>query len=136
SISEALDKRDGSFASVPLASGQAISFNTAAPPFDDARVRRAFVLGVDRDALAQSIWDPDVEGAHNIAPEGSPWHTDEGDLPAYDPDEAQRLFSEVAAEKGEPVRVELGSFQVDLNVATAQFIQTALNQFDDVDVTI
>ncbi len=45
-----------------------VLFNVRRPPFDDARVRRALSLAVDRDALARQVRSGDAEPAWSFVP--------------------------------------------------------------------
>jgi oligopeptide transport system substrate-binding protein len=55
-----------------------INFNTARAPFNDARVRRAFALALDRDALAEHVFIKAATPARRIVPYGiSGYPTDE-----------------------------------------------------------
>lgn len=47
-----------------------VNFNTTRPPFDDARVRRAFALALDRDALAAHVFIKAATPARRIVPYG------------------------------------------------------------------
>jgi ABC-type oligopeptide transport system substrate-binding subunit/DNA-binding SARP family transcriptional activator len=71
-----------------------VGFDTRRPPFDDPRVRRAFVLAVDRETLADVIvqhdWFPATGG---FVPPGMPGHSPGIALP-YDPEGARRLLAE------------------------------------------
>ncbi len=71
-----------------------LAFDTQRPPFDDPRVRRAFVLAVDRETLADVIlrrdWFPATGG---LVPPGMPGHAPGIALP-YDPERAGRLLVE------------------------------------------
>lgn len=55
-----------------------LRFNTTRPPFDDARVRRAFALAVDRDAIADRVLRGGRRAARSLVPPGA------GDYPARD----------------------------------------------------
>ncbi len=45
-------------------------FDTRRPPFDDARVRRALSMVVDRDFLAEDIWGGTMAPAYSLVPPG------------------------------------------------------------------
>ncbi len=62
-------------------------FDTTRPPFDDARVRRAFARAVDWRRLAALT--PGVEVATSLVPQGIPGRGSGDYLPAYDPDAAR-----------------------------------------------
>lgn len=135
SIERAEQERSGTYAYVGVSGGGTIVFNLAQPPFDDLRVRRGIALGVDAEALVEVI-RPGAIVATNPMLDSSPWYTPDADYPAYDPDEAQRLFDEYRQETGQDIRFTIGSFQQTENIAVAEFVQTALNQFDGVSVEI
>ena len=46
------------------------AFNTKRPPFDDARVRRALSMSVDREFLARTIWGGAMAPAYALTPPG------------------------------------------------------------------
>ncbi|HUV43313.1 MAG TPA: peptide ABC transporter substrate-binding protein [Dehalococcoidales bacterium] len=62
---------------VPELSLGYLGFNTAAPPFDDVNVRRAFTQAVDKEKLATLVYRDMVQAAYGILPPGLPGH-DEG----------------------------------------------------------
>jgi peptide/nickel transport system substrate-binding protein len=124
--------RGATYASVDVTQGQTYVFNTTAAPFDDLRVRQAFVQGVDWDALAETVFGEGAVAATNFTNEGSPWFTEGGALPEYDPAEAQRLIDAYIAERGGPVRFTMLAFQQTLDQARARFIQTSLNQLRNI----
>jgi oligopeptide transport system substrate-binding protein len=45
-------------------------FDVRRPPFDDARVRRALSMAVDRDFLAEDIWGGTMTPAYSLVPPG------------------------------------------------------------------
>jgi ABC-type oligopeptide transport system substrate-binding subunit len=49
-----------------------IGFNNRRAPFDNAYVRRAFALAVDKDALAQQVLGGQVKPTNRILPQGMP----------------------------------------------------------------
>ncbi len=68
-------------------------FNVTRPPFDDARVRRALSLAIDREAIVQRITQADQAVAGSFSPPGAG-----GFEPAvrvdFDLDEARKLLAE------------------------------------------
>lgn len=76
----------------PLLQTTFIEFNTTRPPFDDARVRRAFALAIDRAAISRTA----LGGSYAAAASATPPHT--GGYTArvqvgYDPAAAQALLA-------------------------------------------
>lgn len=118
----------------PLSGGAIFLFNTARPPFDDMRVRRAIALGLDRDQLNEIAQRGQADVVTTFATEGTPFYDPDITLPDADPAEAQRLIDEVVAEKGGPITFTiLTNPQNQLNV---EAIQTLLSQYDGLDITV
>jgi oligopeptide transport system substrate-binding protein len=77
-----------------------ICFDSTRPPFDDVRVRRAFVHAVDRQALVNMVYHGSVSPATGgLVPPGMPGHLTGGALP-YDPDRARQLLSDAGYANG------------------------------------
>lgn len=94
-----------------------ICWNTARDPFDDARVRRALTLAIDRQALVDVLWKGYAVVAIGPIP-SDVWARDPELVPwPYDPAEARRLLAEagfvdadgdgVLDRGGKPFRFEL-----------------------------
>jgi oligopeptide transport system substrate-binding protein len=87
-----------------------IALNPQLPPLDDPRVRRAFVLGTDREWLTNvvwgGLWSTPTGG---FVPSGMPGHSAEIALP-YDPDQARGLLAAAgyAGGQGFPALQALG----------------------------
>ena len=75
-------------------------FNATRPPFDDIRVRQAFMHAIDRQAIIDTLW-PDGLGmaASSPLPPGYFGHL-AMQMPAYDPDLARRLLAEAGYPDG------------------------------------
>ena len=69
-------------------------FETQRPPFDDARVRRAFASGVDWRRIVELADGTAALPATSMVPPGIPGRSDASFVPAYDPAEARRLLAE------------------------------------------
>lgn len=70
----------------------AIGWNTRRAPFEQADVRRAMTLGIDRQTLVDSIWGQYGRVIASLVPPGI-WANNEAVEPLpYDPDEARRLL--------------------------------------------
>jgi oligopeptide transport system substrate-binding protein len=78
-----------------------VGFDTSQPPFDDLRVRRAFVMAVDREALANVIYNGlQYPATGGFVPPTIPGHSPGIGLP-YDPFQARRLMKEAGYPDGQ-----------------------------------
>ena len=71
-----------------------IGFNTAEPPFDDANVRRAFCLAVDKEHIVEVILRDMVSTAQGILPPGMPGYNETVQGLDYNVQEAKDLIAE------------------------------------------
>jgi oligopeptide transport system substrate-binding protein len=77
-----------------------VGFDVSQPPFDDPRVRRAFALATDKEALASVAPGGYASpAAGGFVPPGIPGHSAGIGLP-YDPEQARRLMAEAGYPKG------------------------------------
>jgi len=117
----------------PLIGGIGLILNGARPPFDDARVRRAFLLATDVEDFAQKGTMGAAEPIDSLFPKESPLYSGIT-RPEVDLAEAQKLIDEYVAEKGGPVKVE---FSVsELIKSWAEVFQQQWSALDNVEVEV
>jgi oligopeptide transport system substrate-binding protein len=90
----ARQRHAGEFVSILGLTTTFLKFDVSRPPFDDPRVRRAFVLATDRETLAGvALGGYDFPATGGFIPPGMPGHSPGIGLP-YDPNQAQQLLAE------------------------------------------
>ncbi|NIM94557.1 MAG: AAA family ATPase [Anaerolineales bacterium] len=78
-----------------------VGFDASRPPFDDLRVRQAFVMAVDRERLADEILDGFIyPGTGGIVPPTIPGHSPGIGL-TYDPVQARQLLAQAGYPDGQ-----------------------------------
>jgi oligopeptide transport system substrate-binding protein len=90
-VPDLLKRRD--FHVAPFFNTYFYRFNVTRPPFNDARVRKAFFLAMDAEAITKYVLRAGQQPAHSLIPPGIPGYT-EAQLPKRDVEEAQRLLAE------------------------------------------
>ncbi len=70
-----------------------IGFNTDEPPFDDANIRRAFSLAIDKEKLISLVFGGVMQPAYGILPPGIPGYNEELVGLGYDVEEARELIA-------------------------------------------
>ena len=90
----ARQRHAGEYLSGPLPNTTHVGFNVSRSPFDDPRVRRAFVMATDRKTLADVILRGyEFPATGGFVPPGIPGHSAGIGLP-YDPEQARQLLAE------------------------------------------
>jgi oligopeptide transport system substrate-binding protein len=74
-------------------------FNVTRPPFNDVRVRKAFYLAMDPEAITRYVLRAGQVPAHSLIPPGIPGYH-EARLPARNVEEARRLLAEAGYPEG------------------------------------
>jgi len=84
-----------------------LGLNCARPPLDNALVRRALSLAIDRQAILDAVFFGEGSVAGPIVPTLGDWATPIAELPNYqpDPEQARALLAEAGHEGGFPLRI-------------------------------
>ena len=108
-----------------------LAFNTKKPPFDDARVRNALSMVIDREFLADSIWGGAMSPAYAFVPPGIDNYVSgvAADFRRLSPIEreerARDLLKEAGFGDGKPLAIEIRYNTSENNKATAIAIADA-----------
>jgi ABC-type oligopeptide transport system substrate-binding subunit/DNA-binding SARP family transcriptional activator len=93
-VERARQQHAGDYVSVPMLSTFYGMFDVSRPPFDDPRVRRAFVHASDRETLADIVMRGyELPATGGFVPPGMPGHS-AGIAQPYDPDLARQLLAD------------------------------------------
>ncbi len=107
----------------PVIEANFLRFNTTRPPFDDARVRRAFALAIDRRALTETVTSGGQRPGLTLTTEGLSGYTPPAGI-AFAPAEARRLIAEAGYPEGRGFRsCEAIGFTSDLNRKVLEALQ-------------
>lgn len=87
----------------PLLETRYLRFNTSRPPFDDARVRRAFALAIDREAIASRVLHGSRLPASHFVPPGAGGFQSQTRQPR-DPAAARELLAQAGFPGGKGLR--------------------------------
>ena len=119
---------------VPMGGGQFIAMNTRQAPFDDVRARKAVSMAVNLESMNLAVYNGEGQIPHTLFPQSSPFYEDT-ELSRHDPEAAQQLFDELAAE-GKPVEFTYTSFSTVENRAGAESLQAQLSAFENVEAQV
>ena len=118
----------------PVGGGQYFAMNTRRAPFDDPRARRAVSMALNLDDINVAAFEGTGDIPETLFPESSPFYKDIP-LAEYNPEEAQRLFDELAAE-GKPVEFTFLATTLPETKATAEVTQAQLAAYDNVHMNV
>ncbi|MFJ8790594.1 ABC transporter substrate-binding protein [Streptomyces sp. NPDC102462] len=91
----------------PYLVGLSFQMNMSVEPFDDPRVREAFKLAVDREAMVQTVFYGHAEIGNDLPSMGFPDYAESLPQRAHDPERARRLLKEAGAD-GMRIRLTTG----------------------------
>jgi peptide/nickel transport system substrate-binding protein len=98
--------------------------NTEVAPFDDPLVRQALAMATDQSRLVDVLGSGIVREATSLFPEGLPWHPDDPQYPAFDPDQAAQMVAQHEELTGEPVAFTFDTTPTTDNLAAAQLLES------------
>lgn len=109
--------------------------NTTRPPLNDARVRRALALSIDREAITRVILRAGQEPAYNFTPDGYGFTADQ--KLSTDLAEARRLLAEAGFPEGRGLRrIEILYNTMDAHKRVAEAVQQMWKTRLGVDVSL
>ncbi len=112
-------------------------FNTTRPPFDNARVRQAFALAIDRVALVEQVIRSGHQAATGLTPPGAHPQYQPLDVMRFDPAAAQRLLAEAGFPGGKGIqRLEILTNTSPTARTIAAFFQESWRKHLGVDMGI
>ncbi|GHO46192.1 peptide ABC transporter substrate-binding protein [Ktedonospora formicarum] len=94
------------FQTVPQLDVEYVTMNYLAKPFNNLKIRQAFALAVDKDAIAHSVYKDGVVPTNHIIPKGMPGYNEKATAPQGvtstkgDPTLAKQLFEQGMKEEG------------------------------------
>jgi ABC-type transport system substrate-binding protein len=102
-------------------------FNFTRAPFDDRRMREAFIRGIDRNAMAATQYSGQMEEVKGYFGSQSPFTTPEAEAayPTYDPEKAKALVKEYVAGGGSAT-VDYKTTNAPNRVQFAEFLQAQM----------
>lgn len=110
--------------------GMGFVLNTTKAPFDDPRARKAVRLGIDRQALVDSVLLGYGAPGNDLFCAGAKYFSDRDPL-ARDVDEARGLLREAGAD-GAEVTIRSGEWEIGYNAST----QLLAEQLKDIGLTV
>lgn len=112
------------YVSVPELGTWYVTFDVSRPPFNDQRVRQAFVLATDREALVNLTWRGHaIPATGGLLPPSMPGHSPGIGL-RYDPWQAQQLLTEAGYQKDDRrIFSEIEALVPDTFISKAEYLR-------------
>ena len=112
-------------------------FNLQDGVFTDVRVRKAFYEAIDRNRLMQAYTQTTgYVTPTNYFTKDSPYYETEYTLPEYNPEDAQKLFNEVAKDNGGPIEINLVTYTNSDLKRLASYVQQVFTAYENVSVNV
>lgn len=96
-----------------VASGVRIGMNLSMAPLDDVRVRKAFALAIDLDAILNGYFKGNVAPLNGVIPSGIPGYDSALEQTPYDIEQAKALLAEAGYADGITLEVAIKENQDD-----------------------
>lgn len=110
------------------------AFNSARPPFDDPRVRRALAMAVDRKALLDAVYSDSAVASKGLLPPTS-WAFDENQREIhYNPALARQLLDEAGIKRGFRMNIWAMPVQRAYNPNATKMAELIQSYLDKVDI--
>ncbi|MGW5603339.1 ABC transporter substrate-binding protein [Streptomyces rochei] len=106
----------------PYLVGLSFQMNMNAKPFDDPRVREAFKLAVDREAMVRTVFHGEAEIGNDLPSIGFPDYADGVPQRAHDPERARALLRQAGAD-GMEIRLTTGPETPGMTETAALFVE-------------
>jgi peptide/nickel transport system substrate-binding protein len=101
-----------------------VQLNCLAPPFNDANVRLAAAMAINRRQYAQVIDDGVLPVSTGLFVPGSPYYSATS-YPAYNPSRAATLVKQIEKSTGSPISITLGNTNGPVSVRQQAYLQQA-----------
>ncbi len=101
-----------------------VLLNLGAPPFNNASVRKAAAMAINRPQYAKEIDDNVLPISTGLFTPGSPYYSSTA-YPSYNPTEAKKLVKPVEKSTGKPVSFTWGSTNAPAAERAQQYLQQA-----------
>lgn len=108
-ITTAEDDFPGRFIELEIGSYNYLGFPTTTAPFDNAEIRKALSMAIDRETIAQEIFAGTRAPAQGFAPPLAPGAISDCANTVYDPEAAAAMFEEAGGIPGDSVTIYFNS---------------------------
>jgi len=131
----ARQRHAGEYFTGPMLATECMWYDMSRPPFDDVRVRRAFVMAVDREKLYVAVRGYGDPISGGFLPPGMPGHTPGLSLP-FDPAEARRLLAAAGYAEGRGLpHIDVTTWAWPGNEVVCAFLQAQWREHLGVETT-
>jgi peptide/nickel transport system substrate-binding protein len=116
--------------------GVGVWLNSTVAPFNDLRVRQAVSWALDPEDYNEVISNGLGDTVYNMFPEESPFYDEDLDFPTGDPAKAKKLFDEVEAATGQPIRFTFFASDATRASGLVDWFLTQFEPYDNVEIKV